>query len=131
MQPDAQTEQDAKRLVLDFFDRAFVQRKAAEARERYMGDVYIQHNPLAPDGPDLFVEFIGQFQAMAPDMVFDLKRVIAEGDLVVLHYHLTMTPDDLGRAVVDIFRVEDGKIVEHWDVLQDVPAQSANNNTMF
>ena len=131
MQPDAQTEQDAKRLVLDFFDRAFVQRKAAEARERYMGDVYIQHNPLAPDGPDLFVEFIGQFQAMAPDMVFDLKRVIAEGDLVVLHYHLTMTPDDLGRAVVDIFRVEDGKIVEHWDVLQDVPAQSANDNTMF
>ncbi len=68
---------------------------------------------------------------MAPDMVFDVKRVIAEGDLVVLHYHLPMTPDDLGRAVVDIFRVEDGKIVEHWDVLQDVPAQSANNNTMF
>jgi len=131
MDPDVPSEQDAKSTVLAFFDLAFVQRQAAQARERYMGDVYIQHNPGAPDGPDLFVEFIGQFQAMAPDMTFDIKRVIAEGDLVVLHYHLTMTPDDLGRAVVDIFRVEDGRIVEHWDVLQDVPAEAANENTMF
>ncbi len=64
-------------------------------------------------------------------MSFALKRVIAEDDLVVLHYHLKMTPDDLGQAVVDIFRVEDGRIVEHWDVLQPVPAESANTNTMF
>ena len=131
MSPDLQTEQDAKSTVLEFFDLAFVQRKAAQARERYMGETYIQHNPGAPDGPDLFVEFIGQFQAMAPDMRFDIKRVIAEGDLVVLHYHLTMTPDDPGRAVVDIFRVEDGRIVEHWDVMQPVPADSANDNGMF
>jgi predicted SnoaL-like aldol condensation-catalyzing enzyme len=64
-------------------------------------------------------------------MSFDLKRVIAEDDLVVLHYHLRMTPDDLGQAVVDIFRVEDDRIVEHWDVLQQVPAESANTNGMI
>ena len=131
MDPAVPTAQDAKRLVLEFFDLAFVQREAAEAAERYMGEVYIQHNPMAPDGPQPFVEFIGQFQAQAPQMTFDIKRVIAEGDLVVLHYHLKMTPDDLGRAVVDIFRVENGRIVEHWDVLQDVPAEAANGNTMF
>ena len=131
MGSDAPSAQDAKRLVLDFFDFAFVQRKAAEAAERYMGAVYIQHTPMAPAGPELFVEFIGQFQAMAPEMRFDIKRVVAEGDLVVLHYHLTMTPDDRGRAVVDIFRVQDGQVVEHWDVLQDVPAEAANDNTMF
>jgi predicted SnoaL-like aldol condensation-catalyzing enzyme len=128
---DVPTEQDTKRLVLDFFDLAFVQRKAAEAAERYVGEVYIQHDPTARDGPELFVEFIGQFQAMAPDKTFDIKRVIADGDLVALHYHLKMTPEDLGRAVVDIFRVEGGRVVEHWDVLQDVPAEAANENTMF
>jgi predicted SnoaL-like aldol condensation-catalyzing enzyme len=128
---DAQIEPDAKRLVLDFFELAFVQRDIAQAAERYLGTVYKQHNPLAPDGPEVFIDFVGQFLAQSPHMTFDLKRVIAEGDLVVLHYHLKMTPDDLGQAVVDIFRVEDGRIVEHWDVLQAVPAESANANTMF
>ena len=64
-------------------------------------------------------------------MTFDIERVIAEGDVVVLHYHLEMSPDDLGRAVVDIFRVQDGQVVEHWDVLQDVPAEAADENTRF
>ena len=63
-------------------------------------------------------------------MTFDIRRVIAENDLVVVHYLLKMSPDDLGQAVVDIFRVEDGRIVEHWDVLQPVPAESANTNGM-
>jgi predicted SnoaL-like aldol condensation-catalyzing enzyme len=129
--PSLQSEQSAKRIVLDFFDLAFVQRKPAEAAERYLGAEYKQHNPLAPDGPEAFVGFIGVFQEQAPEMSFDIKRVVAEDDLVVLHYHLKMTPDDLGQAVVDIFRVEDGRVVEHWDVLQPVPAESANTNTMF
>jgi predicted SnoaL-like aldol condensation-catalyzing enzyme len=131
MTPDLQREQDAKRIVLDFFDLAFVQREAAKAAERYLGTEYKQHNPLAPDGPEAFVGFIGVFLGQAPQISFDLKRVIAEDDLVVLHYHLKMSPDDLGQAVVDIFRVEDGRIVEHWDVLQPVPAESANSNGMF
>jgi predicted SnoaL-like aldol condensation-catalyzing enzyme len=131
MTPDPQRDQGAKRIVLDFFDLAFVQREAAKAAERYPGTEYKQHNPLAPDGPEAFVSFIGVFLAQAPQISFDLKRVIAEDDLVVLHYHLKMSPDDLGQAVVDIFRVEDERIVEHWDVLQAVPAESANANAMF
>ena len=131
MTASLESEQSAKRIVLDFFDLAFVHRNAAEAAERYLGAEYKQHNPLAPDGPEAFVGFIGVFQEQAPEMSFDIKRVIAEDDLVVLHYHLKMTPDDLGRAVVDIFRVENGWIVEHWDVLQAVPAESANDNGMF
>ena len=125
------TESDAKRIVLDFFDLAFVQGEPAQAAERYLGRVYTQHNPTAPDGPEVFASFIPQFLASAPHRSFDIKRVIAEGDLVVLHYHLKMHPDDLGQAVVDIFRVEEGRVVEHWDVLQPVPARAANTNTMF
>ena len=121
MGSDAPTEQDTERLVLDLFDLAFVQRKAAEAAERCIGEVYIQHNPMAPDGPELFVEFIGRFQAMAPDMTFDIKRVIADGDLVALHHHLKMTPEDVGRAVVDIFRVEGGRVVEHRECCRTSP----------
>ena len=131
MTASPQSEQSAKPIVLDFFDLAFVQRRAAEAAERYLGAEYKQHNPLAPDGPEAFVGFIGVFQEQAPEMSFDIKRVIAEDDLVVLHYHLKLSPDDLGQAVVDIFRVEEGRVVEHWDVLQPVPAESANTNTMF
>ena len=131
MTASLQSEQSAKRIVLDFFDLAFVQGEPAQAAERCLGPVYKQHNPTAPDGPEVFASFIPQFLASAPHRSFDIKRVIAEGDLVVLHYHLKMDPDDLGRAVVDIFRVEEGRVVEHWDVLQPVPAGAANANTMF
>ena len=131
MTEGVQSEQDAKRVVLDFFDLAFVRRDPAQAAEKYLGTVYTQHNPMAPDGAAAFVEFMTGFQAQAPQMSFTVKRVIAEGDLVVVHHHLTMSPDDRGTAVVDVFRVADGKIVEHWDVLQPVPAEAANSNTMF
>ena len=66
-----------------------------------------------------------------PELHLDIKRMIAEGDLVVTHSHLENYPDDRGTAVVDLFRVENGKIVEHWDVLQPIPEQAANDNTMF
>ena len=122
---------DAKRVVLDFFDLAFVQREAAQAAERYLGTTYTQHNPTAPDGPEVFPTLIGGLFAQAPAASFHLKRAIAEDDYVVLHYNLQMFPGDLGQAVVDIFRVEDGRIVEHWDVMQPVPAESSNDNGMF
>jgi predicted SnoaL-like aldol condensation-catalyzing enzyme len=131
MTPDPQRDQDAKRIVLDFFDLALRAARGRKGRRALPGTEYKQHNPLAPDGPEAFVSFIGVFLAQAPQISFDLKRVIAEDDLVVLHYHLKMSPDDLGQAVVDIFRVEDERIVEHWDVLQAVPAESANANAMF
>jgi predicted SnoaL-like aldol condensation-catalyzing enzyme len=122
---------DAKRVVLDFFDLAFVQREAAQAAEQYLGTTYTQHNPTAPDGPEVFPTLIGGLFAQAPEASFHLKRAIAEDDYVVLHYNLQMFPGDLGQAVVDIFRVEDGRIVEHWDVMQPVPAESSNDNGMF
>jgi predicted SnoaL-like aldol condensation-catalyzing enzyme len=122
---------DAKRVVLDFFDLAFVQREAAQAAEQYLGTTYTQHNPTAPDGPEVFPTLIGGLFAQAPEASFHLKRAIAEDDYVVLHYNLQMFPGDLGQAVVDIFRVKDGRIVEHWDVMQPVPAESSNDNGMF
>ena len=131
MTTDAVNGQDAKRVVLDFFHLAFVNREPEQARDRYLGATYIQHNPTAPDGAEIFPTLIGGLFAQAPEASFHLKRAIAEDDLVVLHYNLKMSPDDLGQAVVDIFRVEDGRIVEHWDVMQPVPAESHNHNGMF
>jgi len=122
---------EAKRLALDFVDLAFVQRQPAQAAERYLGATYTQHNPTAPDGPEAFVALVSGLFAQAPEASLHVERAVAEDDLVVVHSHLTMFPDDLGQAVVDIFRVEDGRIVEHWDVVQAVPAKSANTNGMF
>ena len=122
---------DAKRVVLDFFDLAFVNREPARAAEQFLGRQYKQHNPTAPDGAEVFPDLINGLFTQAPEASFHLKRAIAEDDLVVLHYNLRFSPDDLGQAVVDIFRVEDGRIVEHWDVMQPVPAESANTNGMF
>src|SRR5688572_28000252 len=128
MNTDATNGQNAKRVVLDFFDLAFANREPEQARDRYLGATYKQHNPTAPDGADIFPTLIRGLFAQAPEASFHLKRAIAEDDLVVLHYNLRMFPDDLGQAVVDIFRVGDGRIVEHWDVMQPVPAESNNDN---
>jgi len=121
----------AKQVVLDFYDLAFVKREPERARELFLGDRYTQHNPTAPDGAEIFPTLINGLFAQAPEASFHLKRAIAEGDLVVLHYHLKFFPGDAGQAVVDIFRVEDGRIVEHWDVMQAVPAETNNDNGMF
>ncbi len=98
---------------------------------KYLGPHYRQHNPGAGDGPEPFIETVKRFAQNFPDLRMEPKRIIAEGDYVVLHSHLILKPGDRGTAVVDIFRLENGKIVEHWDVLQEVPEKSANNNTMF
>ena len=66
-----------------------------------------------------------------PNRSSEIKRVMAEGDLVVLHVHSKPSPEDRGSAIIDIFRVENGKIVEHWDVIQPIPEKAANTNTMF
>lgn len=76
-------------------------------------------------------EFVEGFAKANPGLRADIKRVIAEGDLVVVHVHMKMSDEDRGLAVIDIFRLEDGKIVEHWDAMQPVPEKSANDNTMF
>jgi predicted SnoaL-like aldol condensation-catalyzing enzyme len=118
--------------VVAYYTTAFNDKKPEEAVAKYGGPVYIQHNPQAGDGFPAFIEFVKGFTAQFPQLHVDIERVIGECNLVVTHSHITTSPQDLGQAVADIFRLNRmGKIVEHWDVIQAVPATSANNNTMF
>jgi predicted SnoaL-like aldol condensation-catalyzing enzyme len=119
-----------KRIVVDFYTTAFAG-EPAKAIASHLGDRYIQHNPLAADGPDAFTGFVTWLRGEYPNVTLDIKRVIAEGDIVVTHSHLVLEPGTPGRALADFFRVEDGKVVEHWDVIQDIPETSANPNGMF
>jgi predicted SnoaL-like aldol condensation-catalyzing enzyme len=117
--------------VVAFMDMVFNQKKVKEGFDKYVGDKYIQHNPIAPDGKDAAVEVLGKALEMLPGWSYEFKHAYVDGDIVVLHSHVRMKADDRGMAVVDIFRFEKGKIVEHWDVVQPIPEKSANNNTMF
>jgi predicted SnoaL-like aldol condensation-catalyzing enzyme len=121
-----------KATVVAYYTTAFNDQKPEEAVAKYGGPEYIQHNPSAADGFQAFIDFVHAFTKQYPQLHVDIKRVIAECDLVVTHSHLTLGPTDRGSAVADIFRLNrDGKVVEHWDVIQAVPATSANDNTMF
>jgi predicted SnoaL-like aldol condensation-catalyzing enzyme len=121
-----------KRNVIAYYERAFNDHEPEDAVERYVGSEYIQHNPTAPDGTDAFIAFVRSFVGQFPGLRIDIRRAIAEGDLVMTHGLLKTSSDDRGTAAADIFRLdENGKIVEHWDVLQPVPETSANDNTMF
>lgn len=119
-----------KRLVTKAFDQLLV-RKDLSALDRYWGSEYHQHNPAIADGVEGARAGLGGFFEQFPQLKVTPKRVIAEGDLVAVHSHYVAVPGERGQAVVDLFRVRGGKIVEHWDVLQDVPATSANDNGMF
>jgi predicted SnoaL-like aldol condensation-catalyzing enzyme len=120
-----------KATVRAFYDLAFNQRQPEAAVAKYLGKTYRQHNPMAGDGPAPFIAFVKWITGANPDLRFHFKRFIAEGDLVVVHSHLVPSKESRGTAVMDIFRLEDGKIVEHWDVLQEVPEKAENQNTMF
>lgn len=120
-----------KRTVTEFLDLAFNQGKPEEAAERYMGATYTQHNPGAADGRDGFLAFAKGFTEQFPELRLEFKRTLAEGDYVCVHAHGRVTPEDKGVAAMDIFRLEDGKLVEHWDVSQPVPEESANSNGVF
>src|SRR5215211_3623564 len=120
--------QKNKETVLAYYNMAFNDKKPAEAAQKYGGPHYIQHNPQAPDGFEAFVEFVEGFAEQFPQMSVDIKRAVAEGDLVVTHSLLKTSPEDRGTAAADIFRLEDGKVVEHWDVVQPVPESAANDN---
>ena len=123
--------EENKRIVRAYYEQAFNDGDPEGAVERYVGDRYVQHNPQAADGTEAFIGFVKWSRAQFPELRVDIKRMIAEGDLVVTHSRLTTSPEDRGTAAVDIFRVENGKVVEHWDVLQPIPEEAANTNTMF
>ena len=120
-----------KRTVRAFYEESFNDGDPEGAVQRYLGGRYVQHNPQAADGPEAFIGFVTWYRGEFPELRVEIKRTIAEGDLVVTHGVIKTAPEDRGTAAVDIFRVEDGKIVEHWDVLQPVPDEAANDNTMF
>ena len=120
-----------KRTAVAFYTQVLNDKDPAGAVARYVGATYIQHNPDTADGKEALIESMRELFARAPQVHVEIKRVIAEGDRVAIHNLVTKTPGDRGAAGVDIFRLADGKIVEHWDVRQPVPEHSANDNTMF
>ena len=119
-----------KKAVVEFYDLA-INQKNFEAAAKFLGPRYTQHNPRAADGPDGLKAFLAYLREKMPDYHSDIKRVFADGDYVILHVHNVPTPGSRGNAIIDIFKLENGKIVEHWDVRQEIPEQSANSNTMF
>jgi predicted SnoaL-like aldol condensation-catalyzing enzyme len=118
-------------LVVAFYETMFQDHRVTEAFDRYVGEVYVQHNPGAADGRAAVEAFLIPFFEANPMARSEITRVIAQGDLVALHVHAKSNPIDRGRAVVEIFRVANDKIVEHWDVVQPIPAEAANENSMF
>lgn len=119
-----------KKTVLEFYE-AGLNRKDFDAAAKFFGSRYVQHNPAAPDGIEGFKAFLSFLREKFPDSRSEIKRSFAEGDYVILHVHSVREKGSRGRAIVDIFKLEDGKIVEHWDVVQEIPEKAANSNGMF
>lgn len=120
-----------KEVVTKFMTMFYEEKKVREAFETWVDPGYIQHNPMAATGRDAAVNFLEPFFAGNPDIKYEIKRIIADGNLVAVHAHGRFSKDDRGIAVIDILRVEGCKVMEHWDVVQPVPEKSANENGMF
>ncbi len=122
--------QSNKILIKDFYREVFDEKEIDKA-DKYIATNYIQHNPWAGDGLEAFKQFFAFYFKENPNFSMSIKRIIAEGDLVAVHVLGQQDNNDVGSAVIDIYRVQDGKIVEHWDVLQKVTESVKNANGML
>ena len=127
---DAQQQEQNKKAVMEFYDKA-INQKDFEAASKYFGSRYTQHNPNAADGPEGLKAFLQFLKEKFPGSRSEIKRVFADGDYVILHVHAVREPGTRGSAIIDIFKLENGKIVEHWDVVQPISEKAANTNGMF
>jgi predicted SnoaL-like aldol condensation-catalyzing enzyme len=119
-----------KSMVLAFYEKIVNQRDFKGA-SCYIGSYYKQHRADVEDGLDGLRDFMERSKRSSPDLHADIKRVLADGDFVVLHSHVTRVSGDRGSKHVDIFRLEDGRIVEHWDIDQPIAETSVNSNGAF
>lgn len=120
-----------REIVTRFIDLFYRQGRVREAFMTYVVPGYIQHNPLAPDGRDAAIAALEPYFASQPNAIREVQRIIVDGNLAVVHLRSRANPQDRGFAIVDILRLENGMIVEHWDVIQAVPERSANPHPMF
>jgi predicted SnoaL-like aldol condensation-catalyzing enzyme len=127
---DAQQMELNKKTVAAFYDAALNKKDFDEAA-KYLGSHYTQHNPNAKDGPEGLKGFIGFLKEKFPNNRSEIKRSFADGDYVIVHVHAVREPGTRGNAIIDIFKLENGKVVEHWDVVQPIPDNPANSNGMF
>ncbi|MDA2274292.1 pyruvate kinase [Bacillus thuringiensis] len=127
---DVSEKEKNKKMVVDFYNEVF-NKHNIDIIPKYVSEDYKQHNPFVADGRKAFMDFFKEDFVKNPNSSAEIKRVVAEGDTVALHVHSRTNSQDKGVAIVDIFRIKDGKIVEHWDVIQEIPNEAANDNTMF
>lgn len=130
--PPTKTEIEAlnKKVVLEFFEKVLIPIDFTHAPE-FLGAHYRQHSPLATEGAEGLRAFLQKARVETPRAKTYIKRVFADGDYVIVHSHVIIEPGTPGLAVVDILRLDNGKLVEHWDVAQPVPSQMLHANTMF
>jgi predicted SnoaL-like aldol condensation-catalyzing enzyme len=117
--------------AMEFLDLLINAPDGVDKAMALIGDRYRQHNPEVADGPAGVHAYLTRMRAENPGMRTEFKRAIVDGEFVVLHSHGRINDGDRGQAVIDIFRVEDGRVVEHWDVIQEIPEEAQNDNGMF
>jgi Uncharacterized protein conserved in bacteria len=128
---NGENEMDNKEIVKELYKVVFNEHDLSRAGE-FINEEYIQHNPGMKNGLQYFIEAFkdGQFKKN-PEFKFEIKHLVAEGDYVVVHGHAIPKPGDRGVAVMDMYRLKNGKAVEHWDIIQLIPEEIANDNGMF
>jgi predicted SnoaL-like aldol condensation-catalyzing enzyme len=127
--PDPKLESN-KQAVLGFYEAGF-NNKDFDIASKFIGDRYVQHNPLIADGIDGLKVRLAYIKDAFPALHVEVQRVFAEGDYVIAHVHGVRVPGQRGLAIIDIFRLEDGMLVEHWDVMQEIPEDSLHQNGVF